>query len=206
MQNYDDHFTDVHRLQLVCRGCALDARLESDFRVSFASCSTFPVVSPIVRIQLPYVHKIGLRQGTQYILSLLTGAHLSLLFMATLHAYVVTFSLICPGFWLKKEQTNVLVDGDYTVRLVDFGLASVEGDIPEVLSYLQRSSGEPGAIRWAAPEHFLVGDIQRTTKSDIYSLGNLIFLASPPFIPRISPPHLFPGIVGQIPMVGSTSG
>ena len=81
----------------------------------------------------------------------------------------------------------------------------MDGELPEALACLQRSSWGPGAIRWAAPEHFLVGNIKRTTKSDIYSLGSLIFLASPPFIPEYLPSN-FPGVVGQIPMVGSTSG
>ena len=75
----------------------------------------------------------------------------------------------------------------------------MEGNIPEALAHLQRSSREPGAIRWAAPEHFLVGDIQRSTKSDIYSLGNLIFLASPPFIPRTSTLIFFQVLSGKFP-------
>ena len=75
----------------------------------------------------------------------------------------------------------------------------MEGDIPEAFAYLQRGSGEPGAIRWAAPEHFLVGDIQRTTKSDIYSLGNLIFLASPSLMPRISTLIFFQAMSGKFP-------
>ena len=99
----------------------------------------------------------------------------------------------------------MLLDDNYNARLVDFGLASVVRDIPEGLAYLQTTAREPGAIRWAAPEHFLVGGIGRTTKSDIYSLGNLIFLASLPLIRRISTLN-FTGIVGRIPMVGSTSG
>jgi len=58
------------------------------------------------------------------------------------------------------------------VRLVDFGYASLVGNIPEALSYLQRSTTRPGAVRWAAPEQ-LVQNVQfsRTTKSDVYSFG-----------------------------------
>ena len=55
------------------------------------------------------------------------------------------------------------------------------GDIPEALRYLQMTTMKPGTIRWAAPEHF-AGDAeemtQPTTKSDIYSFGNLGLLAS----------------------------
>ena len=80
----------------------------------------------------------------------------------------------------------MLIDGDYTARLVDFGFTSAVGKLPEALAYLQRNSSGPGALRWAAPEHFLVENIERTIKSDIYSLGNLTFMASPPFVPRIS--------------------
>ena len=78
----------------------------------------------------------------------------------------------------------MLLDDNFTPRLVDFGLVSAVGDLPEALAYLHTTARQPGAIRWAAPEHFLVGDIKRTTKGDIYSLGNIIFLASPPSITR----------------------
>lgn len=120
----------------------------------------------------------------QYTLSLSTALHLCLSSMATLHASVVQRS--CFVCQLNQYQNNVLLDHNYTVRLGDFGFASAVGDTPEALSYLQWSSWGPGAVRWAAPEHFLVGDIKRTTKSDIYSLGNLIFLVSSPFITRVS--------------------
>ena len=80
----------------------------------------------------------------------------------------------------------MLFDDKFTPRLVDFGLASAVRNIPEGLAYLQTTATEPGAIRWAAPEHLLVENIQRTTKSDIYSLGNLTFLASRPFLSQIS--------------------
>lgn len=117
--------------------------------------------------------------------------------MEIFQAYVVQrFYLVCR---LNKDQANVLIDGDYTARIVDFGSASVAGDVPEALAYLQSTAREPCAIRWAAPEHFL-GGTERTTKIDIYSLGNLISLASPPPIPR-APTSSFSGIVGPIPVV-----
>ena len=80
----------------------------------------------------------------------------------------------------------MLLDDNRTARLADFGFASAFGATPELMVYLQTTPREPGAIRWAAPEHFSVRNIGRTTKSDIYSLGNLIFMASPPFISRMS--------------------
>ena len=80
----------------------------------------------------------------------------------------------------------MLLDNNFTPRLIDFGLASVAGNIPEGLAYLQTIGTGPGAIRWAAPEHFLVENTERTIKSDIYSLGNLTFLASLPFLSQIS--------------------
>ncbi|KAI9568805.1 kinase-like domain-containing protein [Boletus coccyginus] len=69
---------------------------------------------------------------------------------------------------------NVLLDGDYTARLGDFGYASLVGNIPEVLTYLRRSTTRPGALRWIAPEQIdFENTFVRTTKSDIYSFGCL---------------------------------
>ena len=66
----------------------------------------------------------------------------------------------------------MLLDADYTVRLVDFGYASLVGNIPEALAYLQRSTARPGALRWIAPEQVdLEKMFNRTTKTDIYSFG-----------------------------------
>ncbi|KAF8124565.1 kinase-like domain-containing protein [Boletus edulis] len=65
---------------------------------------------------------------------------------------------------------NVLLDADYTVRLADFGYASLVGSIPEALTYLQRSTTHPGALRWSPPEQMEPKEtFNRTTKSDIYS-------------------------------------
>ena len=66
----------------------------------------------------------------------------------------------------------MLVDADYTARLGDFGYASLVGNIPEALTYLQRSTARPGALRWIAPEQVDPEEtFNRTTKSDIYSFG-----------------------------------
>ena len=73
----------------------------------------------------------------------------------------------------------MLLDGDYTARLADFGYASLIGNIPEALSYLQRSTSRPGALRWIAPEQIDSEEtVSRTTKSDIYSFGCVALQAS----------------------------
>ena len=66
----------------------------------------------------------------------------------------------------------MLLDADCTARLADFGYASLIGNIPEALTYLQRSTTRPGALRWSAPEQVdPEGTFSRTTKTDIYSFG-----------------------------------
>lgn len=74
------------------------------------------------------------------------------------------------------SQHNVLLDSDYTARLADFGYASLVGNIPEALRYLQRSTARPGALRWSAPDQVRSeGAFIRTPKSDIYSFGCVVF-------------------------------
>ena len=66
----------------------------------------------------------------------------------------------------------MLLDADYTARLADFGYSSLVGNIPEALTYLQRSTATPGALRWIAPEQVDPEEtFKRTTKTDIYSFG-----------------------------------
>ena len=66
----------------------------------------------------------------------------------------------------------MLLDADLTARIADFGYASLVGNIPEALTYLQRSTRQPGALRWIAPEQVDPEEtLNRTTKSDIYSFG-----------------------------------
>ena len=66
----------------------------------------------------------------------------------------------------------MLLDENYTARLTDFGFASLVENIPEALTYLQRSTARSGALRWAAPEQIESEEtFGRTTKSDIYSFG-----------------------------------
>ena len=66
----------------------------------------------------------------------------------------------------------MLVDADYHVRLGDFGYTSLVGNIPEALTYLQRSTTRPGALRWIALEQVDPEEMFNwTTKSDIYLFG-----------------------------------
>ena len=54
------------------------------------------------------------------------------------------------------------------------------GNIPEALTYLQRSTARPGALRWIAPEQVDPEEsFNRTTKSDIYSFGCVALHESP---------------------------
>ncbi|KAF8119555.1 kinase-like domain-containing protein [Boletus edulis] len=71
------------------------------------------------------------------------------------------------------NPANVLLDDDYTARLVDFGYASMVGEIPEALIYLRRSTQRPGALRWIAPEQVSSNSesVCRTTEIDVYSFG-----------------------------------
>ena len=57
------------------------------------------------------------------------------------------------------------------MRLGDFGYASLVGNIPEALTYLQISTARPGALRWIAPEQVHEETFNRTTKTDIYTFG-----------------------------------
>ena len=82
---------------------------------------------------------------------------------------------------LILRQNNVLIDGDYTARLADFGYSSLVGNIPEALAYLQRSTARPGALRWIAPEQLnLQKTFKQTTKTDIYSFGCVALQGSSP--------------------------
>ena len=58
LENYDLYLTGAHRLKLVCyhKLCTLGAN-DSGLCAFFASCLTFPVASPTVRVQHPYVQK-----------------------------------------------------------------------------------------------------------------------------------------------------
>ena len=73
----------------------------------------------------------------------------------------------------------MLLDDNYTARLTDFGYASIIGVIPGAFDYLKEFTNRPGALRYAAPEHFQ-SELQeiRRTASDIYSFGCIALQAS----------------------------
>ncbi|KAG2345865.1 kinase-like protein [Suillus weaverae] len=70
--------------------------------------------------------------------------------------------------------SNVLVLGDMTACIADFGLSSMLGDLQIGSTYLAATAMYPGAVRWTAPELLLSDDVQPTTLSDIYSLGSIM--------------------------------
>jgi serine/threonine protein kinase len=76
---------------------------------------------------------------------------------------------------IGKPQGNVLIDGSGNPRLADFGLATV-AEVPELqwtMTTLERNFD----ARWRAPE--VIGIEHKperpTFKSDIYSLGSVMF-------------------------------
>ncbi|KIJ65401.1 hypothetical protein HYDPIDRAFT_110460 [Hydnomerulius pinastri MD-312] len=87
--------------------------------------------------------------------------------------YLHSFSVIHGDL----TSNNILIDEQSRARLVDFGFATVVGQLPGALNYLQRSTQRPGATRWAAPEQFQLEDdeiFHPTMKSDIYSFGSIM--------------------------------
>ncbi|KAG2143814.1 kinase-like domain-containing protein [Suillus bovinus] len=70
--------------------------------------------------------------------------------------------------------SNVLILGDMTACIADFGLSSMLGDLQTGSTYLAATVMYPGAVRWTAPEFLLSDDVQPTTCSDIYSLGSIM--------------------------------
>ncbi|KAF9232429.1 kinase-like domain-containing protein [Melanogaster broomeanus] len=90
-------------------------------------------------------------------------------------AYLHSFSLVHGDL----NCNNVLLDASFNARIADFGYASLIGETPEALAYLQMSTMRPGALRWAAPEQISPETVPPTTKSDIYSFGNIALQASP---------------------------
>ncbi|KAJ3480617.1 hypothetical protein NLI96_g8221 [Meripilus lineatus] len=74
---------------------------------------------------------------------------------------------------------NVLVDGDGTLRLTDFGL-SVIADVG--LSYTSLNAG--GAVGYASPELIEAGDPRPTIASDVYAFGHVcveLYSRLPPY-------------------------
>ena len=65
---------------------------------------------------------------------------------------------------------NVLIDGQLSVKIADFGLSR---ETDEDKNYYRYQTGRPLPIRWTAPE--VLTDRAWTTLSDMYSFGVLIF-------------------------------
>ncbi|KAG8220541.1 WD40-repeat-containing domain protein [Butyriboletus roseoflavus] len=109
---------------------------------------------------MKYEDKIDVEHRLKFLQDIVNGLH-----------YLHSFP-IAPVVHGDLNPNNVVLDEDYTARLVDFGYASLVGNIPEVLGYLQRSTTQPGTLCWSAPEqHNPETSGTRTTKSDVYSFG-----------------------------------
>ena len=68
------------------------------------------------------------------------------------------------------KPSNLMVARDGRVRLVDFGLASTEGS-----SRLTRSGAQLGSLPFMSPEQLERGAEAVTARSDVYSLGVVLF-------------------------------
>ncbi|KAN0081687.1 Protein kinase-like domain containing protein [Tylopilus felleus] len=107
---------------------------------------------------------LRLRHRLQFLLDIANGLHY-------LHSFPVVHG--------DLTSNNVLLDPDYTARLVDFGYSSLAGNIPEALKYLQRSTTRFWALRWSAPELVETDEhFNQTPKSNVYSFGCVALEAS----------------------------
>ncbi|KAI9456469.1 kinase-like domain-containing protein, partial [Boletus coccyginus] len=107
---------------------------------------------------------LGLQHRLRFLLDIANGLHY-------LHSF--------PFFHGGLNSNNVLLDADCIARLAGFGYSSLLGNIPEALTYLQRSTARSGALRWIAPEQVDPEEsFKLTTKTDIYSLGYPALLIS----------------------------
>ncbi|KAG1781802.1 kinase-like domain-containing protein [Suillus placidus] len=70
---------------------------------------------------------------------------------------------------------NILIGNDRTAYLADFGLSGTLTQLPG-MTYLEKISCHPGAVRWTAPELFSAEETASavTTRSDIYSFGSIM--------------------------------
>jgi eukaryotic-like serine/threonine-protein kinase len=71
------------------------------------------------------------------------------------------------------KPSNILVDGTGEVRLLDFGVAKLLGDVDEAQGPLTRAVGRAHTPEYASPEQ--VRGEPATTASDVYQLGLLLY-------------------------------
>ncbi|KAG2076585.1 kinase-like protein [Suillus decipiens] len=73
------------------------------------------------------------------------------------------------------SSNNILIGSNRTAYIADFGLSGTLKPLRD-RPYLAKSH-HPGALRWAAPEHFSTKKTASavTTQSDIYSFGSIMF-------------------------------
>ncbi|KAG2347902.1 kinase-like protein [Suillus weaverae] len=109
--------------------------------------------------------------------------------------YLHTFSVdvdgrACLNAVVHGDLTgnNILIGNDRTAYLADFGLSGTLTQLPG-MTYLEKMSCHPGALRWTAPELFSAEEAASaiTTRSDIYSFGSIMLQVSTGDVPW---PHL----------------
>ncbi|CCO35893.1 putative serine/threonine-protein kinase DDB_G0275165 [Rhizoctonia solani AG-1 IB] len=70
------------------------------------------------------------------------------------------------------KGANVLVTADHTIKLADFGSATLRD---YTLQFTATTSGGGMSIRWTAPE-VIKADSKATAQADVYALGMTIFV------------------------------
>ncbi|KAF9976654.1 hypothetical protein BGZ73_008125, partial [Actinomortierella ambigua] len=74
------------------------------------------------------------------------------------------------------KSANVLLTKNMEVRLADFGLAQIRSAVNASSSVGNQSPRRPvGTLRWVAPELLYVTKPEYSTKSDVYSLGMVMW-------------------------------
>ncbi len=71
------------------------------------------------------------------------------------------------------KPSNLLVDGQGRVKLLDFGIAKLLGDSSSRQAAVTRSDERPMTIEYAAPEQIRGRDV--TIQTDVYQLGIVLF-------------------------------